>query len=140
MLDEELLTLLGELPLRRDDHRLQLRADRLADQPMHPPTQLIDVLADLPRGIHNRRRVEDTAVARHIVAPEVPAIGVRIGRLDPVPVGVAAGQERLAHSGGPVAQPDVAIATTGVAELAEPAIFPRLDEGRARRISHRRTA
>ena len=99
-----------------------------------------DLVLDLPRGVHDRRGVQDAPVARHLIGPEGGAAGVRVGRRDPVPVGVVAGRQRLAHPGRPVAEPDVAIAATGVAELAEPPVFLRLDEGRARRVSHRRTA
>jgi hypothetical protein len=140
VIDAEVVALLVELPPCRSDHRLRLGADGLEDQRAHLPTQPSDVVLDLPRGVHDRRGVQDASVARHLIGPEDSAAGVRVGRRDPVPVGVVAGRQRLADPGRPVAEPDVAIAATGVAELAEPAVFLRLDEGRTRRISHRRTA
>jgi hypothetical protein len=129
MADEQLVTRLFEVPPRRREHRSHLGPDRLADQGVHLPPQPADVALDLTRGVHDSRRVQDAPVARHLIGPEDPVVGVWVGRSDPVPIGVAAGRERLAHPGRAVAQPDVVIPAAGVAELAEPPIFPRLDEG-----------
>ena len=136
MFDEVLIALLVELPLRVGDHRPRFRTDRLEHQRVHPPARRGDVVLDLPRGVHDRRGVENAAIARHLVGPKDPAIGVRVGERDPVPIGIVTGRERLADSRGSIAEPNVAVAAARIAELDEAPILPRLDKRGLRGASH----
>src|SRR5262249_12831631 len=99
----------------------------------------IDVSFDLARRIHNFRRVEDDVTGSDAAKFRRGLLGVGLVILDEVPGSKMTSGQSLTDSGGAVAQPDVTVAATGVAEFAEPAVLARLDEGRARRVSHRRT-
>ena len=129
----------SERPLLR---RLRVRnfSGELLDDVTTIEAAAADVGLDLAGRVHDLHRVEDAPISRDVLHPRGAVRAVEVRRIDPVPVGVMASRERLANPGRPVAEPDVAVAAAGVAELAEPPVFPRLDEGRSRRVSHRRTA
>src|SRR5262249_30300448 len=89
----------------------------------------VDVSFDLAWRIHHLWRVEDAVTANDLPKFRRRLLGVGLVILDEVPGSIVTSGECLTDSGGAVAQPDVAVAATGVAELAEPAVLARLDEG-----------
>src|SRR5436190_1800100 len=83
VIEEEVVAFLVELPPRLGDHRLRLATDGLEDQFAHLPTQPSNVILNLPRGVHDRRGIQDASVAWHLIGSEDPAAGVRVGPMPP---------------------------------------------------------
>jgi hypothetical protein len=94
---------------------------------MEVPQRLVDNV----RGVVDLGRVDDRAgldgAGWSGLVPAEQLEPLEVG-LDGVPVGVAACRQRLADTGWPLADADVAVAPDGVAELGEPPVLLGDDE------------
>jgi hypothetical protein len=124
--------------------RLVLQIGRPSDRHVQVSTECLYLDAELAgRGGHGRGVYEgSTRGDLRGLLPAQEALGAEDG-LELVPTGIVAGRERLADPGWPMAEPDIAIAAAGVAELGEAPILLSLQErpaGRRRLVTHSSSA